>query len=221
MGGGDSGFWRYHRPVQGMVRLGCLLHIFWCRHWAMRAPRHLSGFYCILMFSSWPCHPRDVFPSPLIRLTSCSCFKDTNSVGCTSDHGLSHLPIYSLDSCVPEARGLHLSWISGAPKFPFLFSEHDAPSKTGLKVVPSLEAWQGQTCALCFSWYYLPGYFKGWCFYIPQGTVGWQQEIEMVPLKGTSCTEAEAACFFARMLLLICCKKEVRWLSENDMSLVM
>lgn len=158
--------------------------IFWCRHWAMRAPRHLSGFYCILMFSSWPCHPQDVFPSPLIRLTSCSCFKDTNSVGCTSDHGLSHLPVYSLDSCVPEARGLHLSWISGTPKFPFLFSENCSLSKTGLKVVPSLEAWQGQTCAICFCWYYLPGYFKGWCFTSLRAQ---QQVIEMVPLKGTSC----------------------------------
>lgn len=102
------------------------------------------------MFSSWPCHPQDVFPSPLIRLTSCSCFKDTNSVGCTSDHGLSHLLIYSFDSCVLEARGLYLSWVAGAPKFHLLFSEHCAPSKTGFKVVPSLGTWQGQTCAFCF-----------------------------------------------------------------------
>lgn len=123
---------------------------FWCWHQAKRAPRHLSGFYCMLMFSSWPCHPQDVFPSPLIRLTSCSCFKDTNSVGCTSDRGLSHLPIYSLDSCVPEARGLYLSWIAGAPKFHLLFSEHCVPSKTGLKVVPFLQTWQGQIWAISF-----------------------------------------------------------------------
>lgn len=149
MGGGDSGFWRYHRAVLGMVMLGFLLYI-WRQHWAMSALRPLSGFICILMFSSWPHHPQDVFPSPLIRLTSCSCFKDTNSVGGSSDHGLSHLPMYSLDIRVPEARGLYLSWIAGAPKFPFLFSEHCAPSKTRLKVVPSLEAWQGQTYAVCF-----------------------------------------------------------------------
>lgn len=214
MGSGDSGFWRYHKAVQ--VMLGSLLHIFWCRHWAMCALRHLSGFYCILMFSSWPCHPQDVFPSPLIRLTSCSCFKDTNSVGSTSDRGLSHLPIYSPDICVPEARGLCLSWVAGAPKFPFLFSEHCVPFETRLKVIPSLGSWQGQTCAICFR-YYLPRYFKGWCFYIPQGDTG-HCGMEASDWDGTSegnkllqLNAAEAPCSFARTwweanLLLICCK---------------
>lgn len=55
---------------------------------------YFSGFYCTLIFSLWLCHCQDVFPFSLIRLTSCSCSWDTNSVGCISDLGLSHLCIY-------------------------------------------------------------------------------------------------------------------------------
>lgn len=118
---GTVAFGGYHEAVQGTVILGCLLHIFCYRHWTMRAPRHFSGFYCTLIFSPQTCHPQDVFPSPLIRLTSCSCSQDADSVGCTSELGLSRLHIYPLDSCVLKARGLCPAWLAGAPIFCFLW----------------------------------------------------------------------------------------------------
>lgn len=54
---------------------------------------YFSGFYCTLI-TLWLCHHQDVFPFSLIRLTSCSCSWDTDSVRRISDLGLSHLCIY-------------------------------------------------------------------------------------------------------------------------------
>ena len=118
---GMVAFGGYHEAVQGTVMLGCLLHVFWCWHWAKRVPGHFSGFNCTLIFSPRPCHPQDVFPCPLIRLTSCSCSQDADSLGCSSDVGLSGLHIYPLDSCLFRASGFYLAWLTGAPIFCFLW----------------------------------------------------------------------------------------------------
>lgn len=76
-------FGRYHKvqgTVQGTVLLGCLLYLFYTWHGSMCAPGHFPVFYSSLIFSPWRSHPEDVLLFPLIRLTSCSCSQDTDSV---------------------------------------------------------------------------------------------------------------------------------------------
>lgn len=178
----------------------------------------LIWLYCILMFSSWPCHPQDVFPAPLIRLTSCSCFKDTKLCGMYfrpwSVSSSYLLPWQLCARSKGTLSGLNC-WGTKIPSSAF-WALCSLQSRA-----PSLEAWQGQTVLSTSAGIIFQGILRDDVFTFLRALWDGSKWLRWCFWREEAATAAEAPCFFARMLLLICCKKEARSLCENDMSLVM